>query len=619
MASSSVSRQSGSPRKKAVVSRLSPQRRCAQRRNSSTVSPGAQGGHGVLVDLPQRQDRHAPHHDRAVLAAGVVADRQPRPDAGHAALEVPLARDEIAPVRRPARIAAMAAALAPVVGRAELQERLARGAPRAQRDRGGQPRPAARRAVDREGAAQRGDPVLQAAQARAAAPGRRRPRRRRPPSRGSRRGPATTSTRSPVASACLPALLTASLTRKKIVTSIGSGSRRAGSASTCSGTGERAARISSAVARPLSASPTGCRPCESSRSSAVASRASSRARRSRGRAASRASRRAGARRASGGGSPRPCAAGRRRGCRARSAGAPRRRRARGGRGPPASRCSPARRLATYRWRWTSPAVRIASSVNRATSRVVGTSSTPSTPTWPKTAPSASRSGTDTEAGPERRPPGQDELAAGGLATRRATRPGRARARRGGRRRRRAAPPRAPAYSRTSARRNASPTSPAVRCTSTRDGILGPHRRDPTERPPPSRGPRPAAPAAPQAAAATFLARDVAPGLRRRGRDERGQELAGVGAGRARDLLGRALGDDQAALLPALGAHVDEAVGGLDDVEVVLDDHDGVALRPRACAGRRAAARRRRSAGPWSARRGCTASGRWRPSTARWRA
>ena len=42
---------------------------------------------------------------------------------------------------------------------------------------------------------------------------------------------------------------------------------------------------------------------------------------------------------------------------------------------------------------------------------------------------------------------------------------------------------------------------------------------------------------------------------------------------AGDLLGRAGGDDHAALVPALGAHVDDAVRGLDDVEVVLDDHD----------------------------------------------
>jgi hypothetical protein len=50
----------------------------------------------------------------------------------------------------------------------------------------------------------------------------------------------------------------------------------------------------------------------------------------------------------------------------------------------------------------------------------------------------------------------------------------------------------------------------------------------------------------------------------------------------RDLLGRAPGHQAAALLAALGAHVDHAVGGLDHVEVVLDHHDGVALLDQRC-------------------------------------
>ena len=49
------------------------------------------------------------------------------------------------------------------------------------------------------------------------------------------------------------------------------------------------------------------------------------------------------------------------------------------------------------------------------------------------------------------------------------------------------------------------------------------------------------------------------------------------AGSSADLLGRALRDDQAAAGAALGAHVDDPVGRLDDVEVVLDDDDRVAL------------------------------------------
>ncbi len=51
----------------------------------------------------------------------------------------------------------------------------------------------------------------------------------------------------------------------------------------------------------------------------------------------------------------------------------------------------------------------------------------------------------------------------------------------------------------------------------------------------------------------------------------------MAGGHRGDLLGRALGDDQATAGAALGAHVHEPVGGLDHVEVVLDDDDRVAL------------------------------------------
>ena len=49
------------------------------------------------------------------------------------------------------------------------------------------------------------------------------------------------------------------------------------------------------------------------------------------------------------------------------------------------------------------------------------------------------------------------------------------------------------------------------------------------------------------------------------------------AGTPATCSGRALGDDQTAAVAALGAHVDDPVGGLDDIEVVLDDDDRVAL------------------------------------------
>src|SRR5882724_8447293 len=56
----------------------------------------------------------------------------------------------------------------------------------------------------------------------------------------------------------------------------------------------------------------------------------------------------------------------------------------------------------------------------------------------------------------------------------------------------------------------------------------------------------------------------------------GEGLAGVGFFGAGDEFGRALGDDAAATFAAFGAEVDDPVGLLDDVEVVLDDEHGVA-------------------------------------------
>ena len=49
-------------------------------------------------------------------------------------------------------------------------------------------------------------------------------------------------------------------------------------------------------------------------------------------------------------------------------------------------------------------------------------------------------------------------------------------------------------------------------------------------------------------------------------------LAGILA----TVFGRAFGDDLAAGVAAFGAEVYDPVGGLDDVEVVLDDQEGVA-------------------------------------------
>ena len=61
-----------------------------------------------------------------------------------------------------------------------------------------------------------------------------------------------------------------------------------------------------------------------------------------------------------------------------------------------------------------------------------------------------------------------------------------------------------------------------------------------------------------------------------GVEQLGEELPGVRGGLGRDLLGRAGGDRHAALLAALRAQVDDPVGALDDVEVVLDHDHAVA-------------------------------------------
>ena len=55
-----------------------------------------------------------------------------------------------------------------------------------------------------------------------------------------------------------------------------------------------------------------------------------------------------------------------------------------------------------------------------------------------------------------------------------------------------------------------------------------------------------------------------------------QELRGVAFLGLGDLFGGAGGEDLTALATSLGTHVDDPVGESDDIEVVLDDDDGVA-------------------------------------------
>src|SRR5205807_426284 len=58
-------------------------------------------------------------------------------------------------------------------------------------------------------------------------------------------------------------------------------------------------------------------------------------------------------------------------------------------------------------------------------------------------------------------------------------------------------------------------------------------------------------------------------------EEMGKGLPGVGFFGAGDEFGRALGDDAASAFTAFGAEINNPVGLLDDVEVMLDDEHRV--------------------------------------------
>ena len=55
-----------------------------------------------------------------------------------------------------------------------------------------------------------------------------------------------------------------------------------------------------------------------------------------------------------------------------------------------------------------------------------------------------------------------------------------------------------------------------------------------------------------------------------------QILPGIAALFLHHVFGRADGDDLAAAVAAFGAKIEDPVGGLDDFEIVLDDHDRIA-------------------------------------------
>src|SRR5207244_4549754 len=56
-----------------------------------------------------------------------------------------------------------------------------------------------------------------------------------------------------------------------------------------------------------------------------------------------------------------------------------------------------------------------------------------------------------------------------------------------------------------------------------------------------------------------------------------QIAAGVAVLARRDVFGRAAGDDFSAAFAAFGTQIDHPVGGLDDIEIVFDDDDGIAV------------------------------------------
>ena len=59
--------------------------------------------------------------------------------------------------------------------------------------------------------------------------------------------------------------------------------------------------------------------------------------------------------------------------------------------------------------------------------------------------------------------------------------------------------------------------------------------------------------------------------------ERGKVLAGNAVRHCDDLFGRPARDDLAASDPASGAKVEHIIRRLDDIEIVLDDDDTIAL------------------------------------------
>lgn len=64
-------------------------------------------------------------------------------------------------------------------------------------------------------------------------------------------------------------------------------------------------------------------------------------------------------------------------------------------------------------------------------------------------------------------------------------------------------------------------------------------------------------------------------------EERLEGMASVRAARARDIFRRAMCDDATAMRAAFGAKVDDVVGALDDIQIMLYDKHAIAQRDEA--------------------------------------
>ena len=102
-------------------------------------------------------------------------------------------------------------------------------------------------------------------------------------------------------------------------------------------------------------------------------------------------------------------------------------------------------------------------------------------------------------------------------------------------------------------------------------------------------------------------------------EDGGEVLAGEGVGDGGYFLGGAYGDDVSTLIAGLRPEIYEVICGLDEVQVVLDEDDGVAVIDQSSEGPSAGRRRLRRRGRLLARPRCRRCGPLPALKARWRA